>query len=135
MVVRIALLVFLVFSLVGCATGSKKQPAQAQPAISEKPARVYQQEEYRWDREDSWVSGSHEKAVKKSPVAKTDIHLSPKQIQRALKNAGYYQGPIDGKIGPKTKEAIVKFQKASALKADGIVGKRTAAELNKHLSR
>jgi len=51
----------------------------------------------------------------------------------ALKNAGFYQGPIDGKIGSKTKDAIVKFQKAHNLRADGIVGKRTAKELNKYL--
>lgn len=133
MVVRIALLVFLVFSLIGCATGSKKQPVQMQPVVSEKPARAYQQKEYLWDREDSWVSDSHEKTVKKSPVVKTDIHLSPKQIQRALKNANFYQGPIDGKIGSKTKEAIIKFQKANGLKADGIAGKRTLAALNEYL--
>jgi len=52
-----------------------------------------------------------------------------------LKKAGFYQGSIDGKIGPKTKEAIIKFQKASGIKADGIVGKKTSLELNKYLLR
>jgi peptidoglycan hydrolase-like protein with peptidoglycan-binding domain len=66
-------------------------------------------------------------------------HLKTKdrirQIQAALKKAGFYQGSVDGKIGPKTKEAIIKFQKANGLKADGIVGESTSAELNEYLSR
>ena len=57
-----------------------------------------------------------------------------KEIQIALKNAGFYAGPIDGKIGPKTKEAIREFQKARGLKADGKIGPKTWAELQKHLT-
>ena len=57
-----------------------------------------------------------------------------KEIQIALKNAGFYAGPIDGKIGPKTKEAIREFQKARGLKADGKIGTKTWAELQKHLT-
>lgn len=48
-----------------------------------------------------------------------------RQIQIALKNAGYYFGAIDGKIGPLTRGAIEKFQKANGLKADGKVGPKT----------
>src|SRR3989338_3212643 len=32
------------------------------------------------------------------------------QIQEALKNAGLYDGKIDGDIGPRTKKAIEEFQ-------------------------
>lgn len=59
---------------------------------------------------------------------------STKQIQRALKNAGYYTGNVDGKIGPKTKKAIREFQKANALAADGKVGPKTWAALSKYLT-
>lgn len=58
-----------------------------------------------------------------------------KDIQKALKNAGFYAGAIDGKIGPKTKKAIEEFQAAKGLKADGKVGPRTWAELAKHLAQ
>lgn len=58
-----------------------------------------------------------------------------KQIQTALKKAGFYQGKIDGKIGPRTKAAISNFQKAIKLNPDGVVDKRTLAELNKYLYR
>lgn len=57
-----------------------------------------------------------------------------KDIQAALKAAGLYTGNIDGKIGPKTKRAIVEFQKARGLKADGKVGPKTWAELEQYLN-
>jgi len=56
-----------------------------------------------------------------------------KDIQTALKAAGFYTGNVDGKIGPKTKKAIVEFQRAKGLKADGRVGPKTWAELEKYL--
>ncbi|MCX5686978.1 MAG: peptidoglycan-binding domain-containing protein [Candidatus Omnitrophica bacterium] len=64
---------------------------------------------------------------------KADMAAKNKDIQTALKNAGFYTGAIDGKIGPKTKSAILEFQKAKALKADGKVGPKTWAELEKYL--
>lgn len=57
-----------------------------------------------------------------------------KEIQTALKNAGYYNGKIDGKIGPLSKKAIEEFQKANALTPDGVVGPMTWAVLNKYLN-
>lgn len=56
-----------------------------------------------------------------------------KEIQKALKAAGFYSGTVDGKIGPRTKQSIVEFQKAKGLKADGKVGSKTWAELEKYL--
>jgi len=57
-----------------------------------------------------------------------------KEIQTALRAAGFYGGNIDGRIGPKTKRAIIEFQKAKGLKADGKAGPKTWAELEKHLT-
>ena len=57
-----------------------------------------------------------------------------KDIQTALKASNFYTGTIDGKIGPKTKKAIVEFQKAHGLKADGKVGSKTWMELEKYLT-
>ncbi len=54
-------------------------------------------------------------------------------IQTALKNAGYYTGAIDGKIGPKTKQAIIAFQAANSLEADGKVGPKTWLVLSPYL--
>jgi peptidoglycan hydrolase-like protein with peptidoglycan-binding domain len=56
-----------------------------------------------------------------------------RQIQIALKKAGFYQGEIDSKIGPKTKKAIIDFQRLKRLKPDGVVGPNTWEELSKYL--
>ncbi len=60
-------------------------------------------------------------------------NLSKKDIQKALKNAGYYDGAIDGKIGPRTRSAIKAFQGDKGLKADGIPGAQTKDKLVKYL--
>lgn len=56
-----------------------------------------------------------------------------KKIQTALKNAGFYNGAIDGKLGPMSKNAIEEFQKSKGLKVDGKVGPSTWGELEKSL--
>lgn len=57
-----------------------------------------------------------------------------KEIQAALKNAGFYAGIIDGKPGPMTKKAVEDFQKAHSLEADGKVGPKTWEVLSKYLN-
>ncbi len=55
-------------------------------------------------------------------------------LQRALKNAGFYDGEIDGKIGPGTRRAIRAFQSENGLEPDGICGKQTWDSLKTHLT-
>lgn len=55
-----------------------------------------------------------------------------RQIQAALKNAGYDPGPVDGKMGVMTISAIRNFQKANNLTADGKVGQKTWGLLQKY---
>lgn len=59
--------------------------------------------------------------------------LSVNDVQRALKNAGFNPGTIDGKLGPKTVAAIKQFQRTEGLSADGVVGRRTWDKLSKHM--
>ena len=56
-----------------------------------------------------------------------------KEIQTALKNAGFDPGAIDGKMGPRTQQAVKEFQRTRGLKLDGKVGSKTWEELGKHL--
>ena len=51
------------------------------------------------------------------------------EIQQALHNAGFYQGAVDGKRGPLTRQAVKDFQRVHGLKDDGIVGAQTWDEL------
>lgn len=50
-------------------------------------------------------------------------------IQSRLQSLGYYTGKIDGIYGTATKNAVVNFQKANGLVADGVVGSKTMAAL------
>lgn len=51
------------------------------------------------------------------------------RIQKALKDAGFYQGEPDGVFGSQTETALKNFQTASGLGADGIVGPATWGKL------
>lgn len=53
------------------------------------------------------------------------------ELQKLLTSLGYDLGTADGKFGPKTKGAVIKFQIANGLKGDGVIGALTRAALNK----
>ena len=76
-----------------------------------------------------------ERLEKVKSIKVTKSEPSTRQIQTALKNAGYNPGPIDGKMGEKTRAAIRAFQRANDLKVDGRVGKRTWRILKRYLYR
>ena len=50
-------------------------------------------------------------------------------LQRALKQLGYYTKTIDGSYGSGTKSAVRAFQKAQGLSVDGVAGPKTIARL------
>lgn len=51
------------------------------------------------------------------------------QVQRKLKQWGYYNGAVDGVFGQDTYSAVVRFQRKNGLTADGVVGSATAAAM------
>lgn len=75
-------------------------------------------------------------ASAKPETALSAIPTKPttEQIQAALKNAGFYNGNIDGKSGPLTRKAIEEFQKANNLGVDGKVGSKTWGLLSAYLN-
>ncbi len=84
-------------------------------------------------RSSSTSSGTTALPGKDEPIIRIDV--DPKEVQTALKNAGYYTGAIDGKVGSGTKSAIVQFQKDNGLNADGLMGRQTWNELKKFLTQ
>ena len=52
-----------------------------------------------------------------------------KDLQSRLYQLGYYADEIDGQFGGATKSAVIDFQKANGLEADGMVGSETKAVL------
>lgn len=52
-----------------------------------------------------------------------------KELQRRLKQWGYYKGEVDGIYGKATVEAVKYFQRKNGLTPDGVAGKSTYAAL------
>ncbi|MGK7891480.1 MAG: peptidoglycan-binding protein [Leptolyngbyaceae cyanobacterium] len=50
-------------------------------------------------------------------------------LQKRLSDLGYYSGPVTGFFGEMTEDAVIRFQQAQGLTADGIVGTGTATAL------
>jgi hypothetical protein len=58
-----------------------------------------------------------------------------KVLQRALARLGYATGAVDGDYGPSTEDALKRFQTASKLTADGVLGPATLKALKLALQR
>jgi peptidoglycan hydrolase-like protein with peptidoglycan-binding domain len=52
------------------------------------------------------------------------------QAQEALKNQGHDPGPIDGIMGPQTRQALREFQSSNGLKQTGMLDSETKQKLN-----
>jgi peptidoglycan hydrolase-like protein with peptidoglycan-binding domain len=59
------------------------------------------------------------------PLQEGAVGPEVKQLQERLQQQGFNLGSIDGVFGAGTKAAVIAFQKAKGLYADGIVGDKT----------
>ncbi len=144
----------LTVSLSGCVTANNKSNLQTQQfqhqirslemELVKKKQEISQLEQENAELEDE-VDRIKQKEVSRTEDAAfksveqrtkgTDLKtpkMSANALQRALKNAGFYKGPVDGKTGHQTREAVKAFQKANGLKADGIVGQQTWLKLSRY---
>lgn len=159
MVIRFLMIAVFALVLSGCATTSKTSPVnQLQVQVTEMQQRMEDQEKEIVDlkyevkemagksadqESDASDEGAKAPAMIKVNTVKSaepknfdiiKVGISGRELQKALKAAGVYEGKIDGKIGSGTKAAVVEFQKAHSLKADGVVGQKTWSELKAYLN-
>ncbi len=64
-------------------------------------------------------------------IVKGEVDVS--KLQMALSYARFSPGKIDGKMGDRTKVAIMQFQKSKGLQVDGKIGFQTLSKLNEFL--
>ena len=62
-------------------------------------------------------------------LSEGDTGTAVRNLQKALKNKGYYSGSVDGKYGAATTAAVVAFQSAQGLRVDGKAGPATQRAL------
>lgn len=147
---RLTMLVLMVglIALSGCAsrkTGKKVDTLQAQVnAMTDELVRLDQSLQ---DTRAALQAQEGKAEVSETPATITGMgvavggmyrtpsgfELPSVNIQKALKKAGYYNGAIDGKVGPGTRDAIAAFQKDNGLDADGVCGRGTWAKLKSYL--
>jgi DNA invertase Pin-like site-specific DNA recombinase len=56
-------------------------------------------------------------------------------LQRDLRTAGGYAGAIDGRFGPRTEDAIRRFQAREGLPVDGVADEATVAAIERSVSK
>lgn len=71
--------------------------------------------------------------AQKKVIGEAKSRFTVKQAQIALQNAGYDPGPIDGKMGKKTKAAIIAFQRDNNLNTTGKADNKTWDSLKRYL--
>lgn len=131
-------LVFLI-TLGGCASTRKNHELQIQDLRNQITVLEIENQQ-----KDELIDGLKEALKKRQAEKQTaaqelkaigEVKSRPtaKQIQIALRNAGFHPGPIDGKIGRQTRQAIKAFQRANNLSVDGKVGKKTWSLLRDYL--
>ena len=69
--------------------------------------------------------------LKAGPPYPLSLMVEVVELQRFLNLRMYDSGILDGKFGPRTRGAVIRFQIAMGLLADGIVGPQTRAALNR----
>lgn len=69
-----------------------------------------------------------------APLKPGDQGAAVRRLQRALAQLGYSPGTIDGQYGPSTTQAVSRFQRASGLAVDGILGTNTLRALTRALA-
>ncbi len=149
-------LLFLIAFTTGCAKGTKRDVKVLQAQVGQITDEIVRLDEALYDtraalqeEQNRLNSLQSETGSSKSRIANlrqeeeilTGIYRTPSgfelpsaQIQQALKNAGYYRGNLDGKIGPQTRAAVEAFQSDQGLTVDGIVGRNTWSKLKAYLN-
>jgi len=132
-----AFLILTTFLVTGCATARARR-ADAKPTAAQTESQIetlqgelqakdqqiqdlqYQLDQNRQGGSANFSSGSGSKSSK---IRVSGVSIS--DVQSALVRSGFDPGPVDGKMGKKTKAAIKAFQRAHNLNPDGVVGDKT----------
>ncbi|MBP5242544.1 MAG: peptidoglycan-binding protein, partial [Clostridia bacterium] len=83
---------------------------------------------------DRAVNAANEAAMPAAVLKQGATGGEVSEVQRRLKQWGYYTGAVDGVYGAATKKAVMSFQAKNGLTADGVVGVKTYEALGMNAS-
>jgi len=129
----LASLVVFVIGLTGCATARRQKELEIQGLKNQ--VSVLESQLQSKDAEINSLKDALSKQQEKETreVLTRVSNPKTKQVQIALKNAGFYAASIDGKKGKLTREAIKAFQKANNLAVTGKTDRQTWSLLKGYL--
>lgn len=139
---KLLIITLLVLVIAGCAStrhsSGELQIQQLRAEIDSLKNQIQQKDDeidsLQWRLQDTKKQGViYTKKEKNYQAPDVTAKMTTRNIQLALKKAGFYQGDIDGKVGKATTKAIREFQKSNGLNADGIIGKQTWSKLRQYL--
>jgi peptidoglycan hydrolase-like protein with peptidoglycan-binding domain len=70
-----------------------------------------------------------------TPTAQEPRSPAPRfvrEAQRTLRELGYHPGPVDGVVGPKTKDALARYQRSERIEITRRLDPETMARLDIH---
>jgi hypothetical protein len=75
-------------------------------------------------------ASSSEGLARPVPEAAPPAPRFVREAQRALRDLGYQPGPVDGVVGRRTKQALVKYQQAEQIQVTGRLDSETMVRLD-----
>lgn len=134
--VVIFIITIFVISLNGCASVRKQKELEIQGLrnqVSALESQIQAKDEEINSLKETVAKAEETRVSKKKVIGEVKSRPTAKQVQLALRNAGYNPGKIDGRMGKLTRDAIRAFQKANNLNPDGKIGKVTWGLLKDYL--
>ncbi len=98
---------------------SQSQPESLPPRMTSAPERATASVPYLPEEDDAAMELAY------TPPS-TDA------VQKALQDAGFYEGNVDGEMGPITRGAVREFQRIHGLEVDGVIGYQTWKKLKSY---
>jgi len=142
-----SLLTVFAVSLVGCASmgtvkqknneiqGLKNQVSLLETQVQNKDQEINSLRDALSTKSVGQTSTETTTTVTERTSTKVKSNFSVKDVQKALANAGYDPGKIDGRMGKQTRDALRAFQKANNLTVNGKANKKTWALLGTYLTQ
>ncbi len=112
------------------AAGAMAQNNNTSANPANQPSQTSQMNKQQPQANNSQDQNANQQQAQNQPIQPQDLSRSEiRQVQSALNKQGDNVGRVDGHWGPKTKDALNKFQQSKGIQANGQLTRQTMADL------